>query len=479
MSPNSHTKYDVCLDGSPAISTMEFFWLLFRQRSSLCERRQESGIRSSWLQVGTNIFARLQDSDMAGRGDRYVEITCADSALFKSWPAAELFRMVDAIQEMRNQVATGAVPAVRAHELEQMVGLNFCPHGVLATAVLRPLFNPIASSRYDWVHTLLQDGVFTIEAQCYLTACGEFGVTREAVREFLQHPGWCFPAVSKAKAAQLHRVFDPRRQSENNEDKLKCSASELLGLYGLLRHFVELHVPVVEELAPQRASFNSLCRVLDLLLQIKRCTVPIVQGVRDLRRAVTIHLRLHVEAYGTARVVPKHHWLLDIPGQIAADGMVLDAFVIERQHLTVKGVVEHVRNTTVFERSVLSSVCSLTANQALEVSFGNSLIGSKPAPALGPEAVVGRSMLLFGFSVAVEDVVLRTSCRTAGVVLACCGEGSSLYAVVEKLTAVGQQSQHARAWKLARVQEVWPAEDIEHCLGWYARDDGSWVVLER
>ncbi len=33
---------------------------------------------------------------------------------------------------------------------------------------------------------------------------------------------------------------------------------------------------------------------------------------------------------------PKHHWLLNVPAQIAKDNVVLDAFVIERQHVLVK-----------------------------------------------------------------------------------------------------------------------------------------------
>ena len=37
-----------------------------------------------------------------------------------------------------------------------------------------------------------------------------------------------------------------------------------------------------------------------------------------------------------AVIKPKHHWLMHVPQQIARDNAVIDAFVIERQHLLVK-----------------------------------------------------------------------------------------------------------------------------------------------
>eukprot|EP00974_Lingulodinium_polyedra_P045137 4329648-Lingulodinium_polyedra.AAC.1 len=44
-----------------------------------------------------------------------------------------------------------------------------------------------------------------------------------------------------------------------------------------------------------------------------------------------------IVAYGAAFVKPTHHWLLDIPAQLHRDGPVLDAFVVERTRVVVKG----------------------------------------------------------------------------------------------------------------------------------------------
>lgn len=40
--------------------------------------------------------------------------------------------------------------------------------------------------------------------------------------------------------------------------------------------------------------------------------------------------------YGTRWIRPKHHWFLHIPEQIEANNMVVDCFVVERQHLHVR-----------------------------------------------------------------------------------------------------------------------------------------------
>ena len=80
--------------------------------------------------------------------------------------------------------------------------------------------------------------------------------------------------------------------------------------------------------------------------------------------ALCQHLRLHIEAYGPRRIKPKHRWQIDAASQIRKDGCILDAFIIERIHLTVKKIAEHARNTSRFERSVVSGVLNLQFQHA-------------------------------------------------------------------------------------------------------------------
>ena len=122
---------------------------------------------------------------------------------------------------------------------------------------------------YDWMHNTLQDGVYSVEVECFLKACEPLGIDRPMVRAFLKDSGWAYPDCHKAKCGQIHRIFDSWRVSEKHPDKLKCGASELLSVYNLLRHFVDVHVPRHEDMEDKRMSFESCCKVVDLLRAAK------------------------------------------------------------------------------------------------------------------------------------------------------------------------------------------------------------------
>ena len=109
---------------------------------------------------------------------------------------------------------------------------------------------------------MLQDGIVVNEMFHFLHACGPYGVSSAVVRDFLRDERWTFPLASRSKSSNLHRVFDDYRSSLSEEqEKLKCNASEALGLYGLLRHFVSQHVPEHADLAAKRASYEKLCEL--------------------------------------------------------------------------------------------------------------------------------------------------------------------------------------------------------------------------
>ena len=96
-----------------------------------------------------------------------------------------------------------------------------------------------------------------------MTEAGRFGISRRAIQEFLRDQSWQFPQNSKAKAKQLHRIFDEKRQSDQQPDKVKCSCAEALGVYGLLRFFLESAIGDEPGLHSHMTSFRALCGVLD------------------------------------------------------------------------------------------------------------------------------------------------------------------------------------------------------------------------
>lgn len=289
-------------------------------------------------------------SELAGLREGHVEITCSDHTKFLTSSQDGFNDSVDLVLMAGHRAAAGTMTKIRFEEIQQACGLNFNPHGMIADIRLRQWFNPLAVLTYDWVHSMLQDGVFNAEIQAMLAHGGATGITRESIREWLSDPSWVFPAATRSKCKRLFRVFDDARVSDSNPEKLKGNCQEMLGIYGLVRHLVELRVASDDPIA---RSFGAVCTVIDAVLRVKRGIDAPAVAVPALRTALSRHLELHKAAYGDQYIRPKHHWMLDVPDQVIKDGMVLDAFVLERHHSLVKAVADHIDNTVNFERKVL------------------------------------------------------------------------------------------------------------------------------
>ena len=101
----------------------------------------------------------------------------------------------------------------------------------------RQHINPIELVTYDWVHSMLQHGVFNLEVEGFLQVGSPFGVSRKQIQEFLQDPAWRYQHFESSKQRQLHRIFDARRVGSDDKGHVKCTCAELVGVYGMLRLF--------------------------------------------------------------------------------------------------------------------------------------------------------------------------------------------------------------------------------------------------
>lgn len=327
-----------------------------------------------------NVFKKA--SDLAHRSPGHVEITCCDHDAFRLQRSSDLFETADLLVASKRRVAEGTMTKVRWEHLEMITGLNTNEDGILSDPVLRQHIDVVSVTRYDWLHNLLQDGVMTTETFHFLKACEPHGVRPTDLQKFLRDEGWQFPLASRAKSKQLHRIFDEYRSGDSEEhDRLKCCASELLGLYGMLRHYVATRVPHLPELEAKRKSFQAICACVDLIMSCKHGMIQPGDASRELKAATAAHMRLHIAAYGEGLIKPKNHWQMDVPAQIAEDGCIVDAFLIERTHLKVKAIADHIKNTTMFERSVLSGVVNCHFRKVTEATDIAGLRGSSaPLP---------------------------------------------------------------------------------------------------
>ena len=183
----------------------------------------------------------------------------------------------------------------------------------------------------------------------------------------------------------------------------------------------------------------------DVLLAIKQGLLLVDDGAAQLETATRNFLELHQLCCGGQHLKPKHHWMLDLGPQVRRDRMILDAFVVERQHLIVKSIAEHIRNTSQYEVSVLSSLVNVQTETVRELMLGHELLG-RPSLFEGmPGVVVSDKLTIHSFTVTVDEVALRG--HEAGVVLACAREGLELFCFVAPMVKLAQVTVQATKFR--------------------------------
>ena len=157
------------------------------------------------------------------------------------------------------------------------------------------------------------------------------------------------------------KVFEKRTSSSG---ELKCSASELLSVYPVVRLMVLVNCPDFDnhEISTVVRSFLAGCRVLDLL------TKTVSDGVTpaELESAIKTHCQLRLLAHGPTKYQPKMHYVRHIPQHMSSHPRLLSCFVHERKHKTLKKFANDSHNhnrTTAFERGLLQEVVLLQATQ--------------------------------------------------------------------------------------------------------------------
>lgn len=402
-----------------------------------------------------------------------VEITCPDVRAFRQWQRADFDRAVATVEEAGKRVDRGEMSRAAFADVEKAIGFRRNSFGIVADAELCELIRPEESFTWDWVHTMLQGGVLTVEVEALLEASS---ATRVAVKNFLSDERWCFPTQTRDKSRNLHRIFDERRLAQD-DSKLKASCSELLGVYGLLRFFFELELESKEGMSVYLSSFLALCGAIDLLLAAKRRMASVSQLADELDAQLATFFRAHLRAYGDRYIKPKHHWLLDVASQIRRHQLVLDAFIVERIHLRIKAVADKVKKTTAFERSTLSGtlVTQLSAMES-QVATGGLLGKTAPMPGMVGARVADR-MEVAGIEIRVGDVVVYG--EDPGVVVACAAEGCEVFALVRALAKASAITATVGRYKESANVEVWPALSCVPAVAWRCEADSSMVVARR
>jgi hypothetical protein len=205
-----------------------------------------------------------------------------DCELCCKWlhPQAEWEQSVDLLRAASERVAAGTMPKARLTEISLACGLHDNPAGLLSSDRLRGHVNIMSTVTYDWMHAWLQDGVMNDEISALLVAAQPHGYNKRDLEHWLADKAWNFPAMHTNKSVALHRIFSERRESATDPQKVKATASELLGVYSMLQHWVGIHlanevtnnvkVAVCMSLRPRRHQFGLAAKYLNAKLSNRR-----------------------------------------------------------------------------------------------------------------------------------------------------------------------------------------------------------------
>lgn len=205
-----------------------------------------------------------KDSKLDEAEASFVQCTCSDHLRFETTVDHSLYAKVDFVMAAAARRQRREITKTTYEELEKAAGFSATPNGLLASDKLRrsEAFSPMGATRYDWVHSALQDGMMSVESFLIVVALeSKCGVTMEHLETFCRLP-WCVPTAAgsngRLNLASVAKVF---RQSQSSETKLKASCSDMLSAYRILRHYLELHEH--PEIAEEKQSFMAACDCLD------------------------------------------------------------------------------------------------------------------------------------------------------------------------------------------------------------------------
>ena len=145
-----------------------------------------------------------------------VDICEHDPSKFEAMTDSDLWAMQDELAQDA-QIRPAGVP-----EKETLSGVNICPHGVLASPILRQHMHPV-KSRFDRMHNMESNGIADLEISFLVESLSTSGkYSNHQLNEYVR-AGW--------------RVHGKNVQLTFKDDKLKGNASDVLTAMPILSHF--------------------------------------------------------------------------------------------------------------------------------------------------------------------------------------------------------------------------------------------------
>lgn len=252
------------------------------------------------------------------------------------------------------QAQAGTQSAKDRKVLQQALGMNFEPHGLLYSGALRTILRPATGTYWDWMHCLMSGGVVPVEVYALLCSMRGEGLSLTELDSFASEF-----VVPKGRNKLARNYFQQRVRDSADDGVLKSFASELFFVVEVLWQFCVLVLTPAGKLPRHVRAFELLRRIVRL------CSMgdAVLTRLAELRAVICEHHELFVELYPT-RVRPKLHYLLHLPDVFRSLQANLSCFVTERKHRAVKEIAASVFRH--YEQSVTSTLVNASISQLLE-----------------------------------------------------------------------------------------------------------------
>ena len=319
-----------------------------------------------------NLVDHKSGLHLTDRSGTLVPSSEIDTAKFQFHSDNSILEVLDFLKRQKDLCS-----AARFSRMEQSLGFNWSPAGFLCSNTLQ--IQPVSHLHFDWMHLYCVGGIWACEVGLLLPALAKQGIDQSMIHTQLQTFSW--PKAWSNKGVTGKKVF-----SKEQSGDVKCSASEVLSVYSPLRYIL-LEIKrngSIEALTREVDSYCKLCRVLDLLIVVKKglTTGP------QLQSAIVNHLKAFKNAYtdsdGVIRFVPKHHHCLHLGGMLSAQGTLWSCWCHERKHRELKRHANLVTNTwSRWEKNVLidsmNSMMESLRSAQVEPFYGGLSNPSEPS----------------------------------------------------------------------------------------------------
>ena len=295
------------------------------------------------------------------------DITCSDKSRIGLKSDFDVWHLADKL------MAQAGSPTLQVSE--QNYGLNYHPDAILFDKELRRYVRPATCNRMDLMHVVYSNGVLGAEVMLFLRNLKvSHGYYFEELREYMAD--WRCPWIQRLKPADCFNVH----REKSSKEFLKVGASELLGVYPALRHFVLQSLMRSKKMAKHIEALLALMEICDHCRQAVRCRTRdrAIELASKMDEVVPRYLEAFKAAYGAECMRFKHHQLLHVPDQVRADGFLMTCWALERKHISTKQAMENFKGT---QKTPWSGSLSRTINnQAIVCEFMASCMGSRCQP---------------------------------------------------------------------------------------------------